>query len=64
MKHGLEKARNPKLILSTLEQLWDLNFLKSDFFCEAQDKAALYAELFSCKQGQFHVSYLDILIHY
>jgi hypothetical protein len=32
-----------------------INFHKSELFCfgEAQDSAALYAELFGCGQGQF-----------
>ena len=56
MKHDIEKARNLKLILSAFEQLLGLkiNFHKSELFCfdETQENTALYAELFSCEQGQ------------
>jgi hypothetical protein len=68
MEHDLEKARNLKLILAAFEQLSGLkiNFHKSELFCfgEAQESAALYAELFGCGQGQFPIRYLGILIHY
>jgi hypothetical protein len=57
--HGLEKARNLKLILAVFEQLSGLkiNFHKSELFCfgDAQDDAAIYAELFGCGQGQFPI---------
>jgi hypothetical protein len=68
MEHDLEKARNLKLILVAFEQLSGLkiNFHKSELFCfgEAQDAGSLYADLFSCGQGQFPIRYLGILIHY
>ena len=68
MEHDIEKARNLKLILSAFEQLSGLkiNFHKSELFCfgEAQENAALYAELFGCEQGQFPINYLGIPIHY
>jgi hypothetical protein len=52
MEHDLEKAQNIKLILAAFEQLSGLkiNFHKSElfYFGEAQDSAALYAELFGC----------------
>jgi hypothetical protein len=68
MEHDLEKARNPKLVLSTFEQLWGLkiNFHKSKLFSfsEAQDDASLYAELFGCGLGSFPISYLGIPIHH
>ena len=67
MKHNLEKAKNLKLILSAFEQLLGLKiiFHKSTLFCfgEAQNEAALYAELFGYEQGQFPITYLDISIH-
>jgi hypothetical protein len=47
MEYGIEKSRNMKLILSSLEQLSGLkiNFHKSElfYFGEAQDEAILYA---------------------
>jgi hypothetical protein len=59
MDHDLEKARNLKLILAVFEQLSGLkiNFHKSELFCfgDAQDDAAIYAELFGCGQGQFPI---------
>jgi hypothetical protein len=68
MDHNLEKAHNLKLILAASEQLSGLkiNFHKSELFCfgDAQDDAALYAELFGCGQGQFPIRYLGIPIHY
>ena len=68
MEHDLKKARNLKLILSALKKLSGLkiNFHKSELFCfgEAQDDAALYAELFGCGQCQFPISYLGIPIHH
>jgi hypothetical protein len=68
MEHGLEKAKNLKLILSAFEQLSGLkiNFHKSELYCfgEAQDQAQLYAELFGCNQGEFPIRYLGILIHF
>jgi hypothetical protein len=68
MEHDCGKARNLKLILSAFEQLSGLkiNFHKSELFCfcEAQDHAQLYAELFRCNQGQFKIRYLGIPIHF
>jgi hypothetical protein len=68
MEHDFEKAQNLKLILAAFEQISGLkiNFHKSKLFCigEAQDLAALYAELFGCGQGQFPIRYLGIPIHY
>jgi hypothetical protein len=68
MDHDLKKARNLKLILAAFEQLSGLkiNFHKSELYClgDAQDDAAIYAELFGCGQGQFPIRYLGILIHY
>jgi hypothetical protein len=68
MEYDIEKARNQKLILATLEQLSGLkiNFHKSELFCfgEVQDEANAYADLFGCGQGQFPIRYLGILIHY
>jgi hypothetical protein len=68
MEHGLENARNLKLILSAFEQLSDLkiNFHKREIFCfgEAQSDANLYAKLFGCGLGNFPISYLDIPIHH
>jgi hypothetical protein len=68
IEHDLEKARNLKLILEAFEQLSGLkiNFHKSELFCfgEAQDLAALYADLFGCGQGQIPIRYLGIPIHY
>jgi hypothetical protein len=53
MEHELERAKNLKLILLAFEQLSRLkiNIHISEFFCffEAQDVAALYAELFCCE---------------
>jgi hypothetical protein len=50
MEHDFDKARNPKLILASFEQLSGLKiiFHKSELFCfgDAQDSAADYAELF------------------
>jgi hypothetical protein len=63
MEHELEKARNPKLTLSTFEQIPGLktNFHKSELFCfdEARDEAN-----FGSGKGQFPVNYLGILIRY
>jgi hypothetical protein len=59
MEHDLEKSQNLKLILVAFEQLSGLkiNFHNSELFCfgEAQDSAALYAELFGCGQSQFPI---------
>jgi hypothetical protein len=59
MEHDLEKAWNLKLILAAFEQLscLKINFHKSELFCfgDAQDSAALNAELFSYGQGQFPI---------
>jgi hypothetical protein len=59
MEHDLEKAQNLKLILAVFEQLscLKINFHKGELFCfgEAQDSAALNAELFGCGQGQFPI---------
>jgi hypothetical protein len=56
------------LIFAAFEQLsgLEINFHKSELFCfsEAEDDAALYAELFGHEQGQFPIPYLEILIHY
>jgi hypothetical protein len=50
MKHDLEKAKTPKLILLAFEQLSGLkiNFHKSELYCfgEAKDQTHEYAELF------------------
>ena len=63
MEHDIEKARNLKLILSSFEQLSGLkiNFHKCELICfgEAQENAALYAELFGCEQGQFAGQHLS-----
>ena len=68
MEHDMEKARDLKLNLSAFKQISGLkiNFHKSELFCfgQAQDDAALYAELFGCGQGQFPISYLGITIHF
>jgi hypothetical protein len=68
MEYDLQKAQNPKLILSALEQLSRLknNFHKSELFCfgEAQDEVNAYANLFGCGQGHFPMRYLGIPIHY
>jgi hypothetical protein len=60
-EHDLEKAKNPKLILSAFEQLSGLkiNFYKSELFCfgEAKDHTQLYAELFGCNEGEFPIRY-------
>jgi hypothetical protein len=68
MEHDLDKAQNLKLIFLALEQLSGLkiNFHKSELFCyrEAQDEVNAYADLFGCGQGQFHMRYLGIPIHY
>jgi hypothetical protein len=68
MEHDLEKARNLKLILSTLEKFSRLkiNFQKSELFCfgEGQDDADLYGQFFGCGIGQFPISYLSIPIHF
>jgi hypothetical protein len=68
MEHGIEKARNLKLIFSVFEQLsgQKINFHKSElfYFGEAKDHVALYDELFGCEQGQFSIRYLGIPFHY
>jgi hypothetical protein len=68
MDHDLEITRNLRLILSAFEQLSGLkiNFYKSELFCfgEARDEATLYAELFGCGGGKFHISYSGIPNYY
>jgi hypothetical protein len=60
-EHDLEKAKNPKLIISAFEQLSGLkiNFHKSELFCfgETKDHTQLYAELFGCNEGEFPIRY-------
>jgi hypothetical protein len=68
MEHDIEKAINLKFILSAFEQLLRLkiNFHKSELFWfgEAQDEAAIYADIFGCGQDQYPIGYLGILICY
>jgi hypothetical protein len=68
MEHEIEKVRILKLIISPFEQISALkiNFHHSKlfYFGKAKDDVAMYAILFGCKQGQFPIMYLGILIHY
>ncbi|WVZ50896.1 LOW QUALITY PROTEIN: hypothetical protein U9M48_002103 [Paspalum notatum var. saurae] len=68
MDHDLEMARNMKLILCAFQQLSGLkiNFSKSEIYCfgNAQNHLDQYMEIFGCKIGEFHFSYIGIPIHF
>ena len=56
ISHGLKKAANMKLLLSTFEQLSGLkiNFHKSEIFCfgRANEHEQTYSQLFGCDIGK------------
>jgi hypothetical protein len=66
LEHDLEKARNLKVLLYMLEQIFDLkiNFDKSEILLiRGEDGIVVsYAELFNCHIGSFPLRYLGVLI--
>jgi hypothetical protein len=68
LDHGLEQARNLKIMLSAFEQLSGLkiNFHKSEMFYygKANDWHFEYSQIFGCELGAMPFRYLGIPMHH
>jgi hypothetical protein len=66
--HGIDHARNIKLLLSAFEQIPGLriNYHKSELFCfgQAKDEERQYEQLFGCQIGSYPFRYLGIPMHF